>query len=423
MEAMSPDDMPHLKHKAKGRCPQGNKFMLSTGGIKFMIKRVATLASILLCIIMLFGLVPDKAYAAGNNDPVIEDIIVNYLIDDRYAGSAFETIHVYYRNGRVCEFGTLASAGVNRLDTGALVLRVSDIPNIVVRIADDGTGQVLATIPLSQFTQFGAGHFVYELSEVANPHCDRTRGGHNNNPSDPFNTLHVGKLVLGVRPDLGGYTWFSVDGIEIALYHNNQRLRTGTTAADATLSFENLNLTVGDIENMELRIISGTGYTHFHNIMPVRYAQRAGTGARSITSWFSTVQSGASGQPQPSPTPPSNDPGLRFVIGQTTFANNGVAGTLDAAPFIQNDRTMVPLGVIVQALGATNVSFVNATQVVSFTVDGVDFALTIGEALPGGMGTPVLLQSRTFVPLAYISLAIGAQVRWDSANRAAYVYI
>jgi len=121
--------------------------------------------------------------------------------------------------------------------------------------------------------------------------------------------------------------------------------------------------------------------------------------------------------------PPTNNHVLRFVIGQTTFTNNSVAGTLDAAPFIQNGRTMVPLGVIVQALGATNVNFDNATQVVSFTVDGVDFALTIGEALPGGMGTPVLVQSRTFVPLAYISLAIGAQVRWDSTNRAAYVYI
>jgi len=123
------------------------------------------------------------------------------------------------------------------------------------------------------------------------------------------------------------------------------------------------------------------------------------------------------------PTTPTDTRTLRFAIGETSFTDNNTTRTLEAAPFIQNDRTMVPLGVIVQALGATNVNFDNPTQVVSFTVDGVDFALTIGEALPDGMGTPVLVQSRTFVPLAYISLAIGAQVRWDSANRAAYVYI
>lgn len=122
-----------------------------------------------------------------------------------------------------------------------------------------------------------------------------------------------------------------------------------------------------------------------------------------------------------SDTSPSSARTLRFVIDSTTFTDNGQNRTLEAAPFIANDRTMVPLRVIGEALGAENLAF--DSGVITFTIDGQSFRMVVGEALPGNMGAPVIIAGRTFVPLAFIVNEMGATARWDGTARAAYIYI
>jgi len=112
---------------------------------------------------------------------------------------------------------------------------------------------------------------------------------------------------------------------------------------------------------------------------------------------------------------------LRFTINSASFTDSGTTYDLEAAPFIAYDRTMVPLRVIIEALGATNLDF--TAGVVSFILNGETITMTINQPLPGGMGTPVIVEGRTFVPLAYIANEMGATARWDGAARAAYIYI
>ena len=112
---------------------------------------------------------------------------------------------------------------------------------------------------------------------------------------------------------------------------------------------------------------------------------------------------------------------LRFVIDSAAFTDNGVSHTLEAAPFIANDRTMVPLRVIIEALGATGLTFEDG--VINFVLSGESITMTVGQPLPNNMGTPVIIAGLTFVPLAYIMEEIGATARWDGNARAAYVYI
>jgi len=112
---------------------------------------------------------------------------------------------------------------------------------------------------------------------------------------------------------------------------------------------------------------------------------------------------------------------LRFAIGEMTFTDNGEEYPLDAAPFIASNRTMVPLRVIIEALDATDIAL--AGGVVSFNIGDQSFAMTIGEELPGGWGTPVIIARRTFVPLAFVINELGATHRWDSTARAAYIYL
>jgi len=112
---------------------------------------------------------------------------------------------------------------------------------------------------------------------------------------------------------------------------------------------------------------------------------------------------------------------LRFAIDTTTYTDNGVPHTLEAAPFIANDRTMVPLRVISEALGAADLAF--DAGVITFNINGSPFTMTVDQPLPNDMGTPVIVAERTFVPLAFIVNEMGASARWDDVLRAAYIYI
>ena len=124
--------------------------------------------------------------------------------------------------------------------------------------------------------------------------------------------------------------------------------------------------------------------------------------------------------PSPAPAPPTGARVLRFEIGSVIYTDNGVPAILEFAPFIEAGRTMVPLRVIVEALGAGDLALNNG--VVSFVLNGRVISMTIGQPLPGGMGMAVIVSGHTFVPLAYVIEEVGATVRWDAAVRVAYVY-
>ncbi|MCL2421230.1 MAG: stalk domain-containing protein [Defluviitaleaceae bacterium] len=111
---------------------------------------------------------------------------------------------------------------------------------------------------------------------------------------------------------------------------------------------------------------------------------------------------------------------LRLAIGNTTYTQNNTPRQMDAAPFISGGRTMVPLALIAEALGA-DVSWDGGTRTVTIISEGTTLNLTIDIPLPNNMGTPVIVGGRTFVPVAFISQTLGANVRWDGDNQAVYI--
>ncbi|MCL2287386.1 MAG: stalk domain-containing protein [Firmicutes bacterium] len=125
----------------------------------------------------------------------------------------------------------------------------------------------------------------------------------------------------------------------------------------------------------------------------------------------------------PIPVPPMPVHFMRLVIGSTVFTRNGVTMENDVAPFIDPayNRTMVPLRIIAEALGA-EVRFNSVTRAVYIAQGGLEISLVIDVPLPDGMGTPVIINDRTFVPARYVSEILGAMVRWDGTNRAVYIY-
>lgn len=103
---------------------------------------------------------------------------------------------------------------------------------------------------------------------------------------------------------------------------------------------------------------------------------------------------------------------------------NGKNVEFDQEPVIKNSRTLVPFRKIFEALGA-EVEWYNDTQQVIGRLGDREVSLLIGEKvmLVNKSDTiildapPVIINSRTMVPLRAISEALGMEVNWNNSNR------
>lgn len=123
---------------------------------------------------------------------------------------------------------------------------------------------------------------------------------------------------------------------------------------------------------------------------------------------------------------------IYLTIGRKDATVGGSSVTLDAAPFIDkgSGRTMVPMRFIGEAFGAT-VTWDAPTRRVFVETKGTTnhgpllMVMTIGSARATVNGkavtldvAPVIVASRTFVPLRVISETLGAAVTWHADTRA-----
>jgi len=107
-----------------------------------------------------------------------------------------------------------------------------------------------------------------------------------------------------------------------------------------------------------------------------------------------------------------------LTIGKKEAVVFGMQGMNDVAPQLVNDRTMLPIRFVAEALGAT-VLWDEKAQTVSITLDEIDIRLTIGEAKAMVNGNEVALDvasfienSRTYLPLRFVAENLGATVEW-----------
>ncbi|MBB6633940.1 copper amine oxidase N-terminal domain-containing protein [Cohnella thailandensis] len=101
----------------------------------------------------------------------------------------------------------------------------------------------------------------------------------------------------------------------------------------------------------------------------------------------------------------------------------------DAKPFADSQkRVLVPLRFVSEKLGTT-VDYQEAAGSVAIKSDELDIQLVLGsqKATVNGvekdLGTlPVLKNSRAYVPLRFVSEALGRRVVWDGANSTAHIW-
>ena len=94
----------------------------------------------------------------------------------------------------------------------------------------------------------------------------------------------------------------------------------------------------------------------------------------------------------------------------------------DSDPFLENDRTFVPMRKIFEKLGAT-IEWDDATQTVTGIKGDTVIKLTIGKNIATINGqektldaVPQLRNSRTMIPLRFVAEALGCKVDWSDSN-------
>ncbi|PKM77573.1 MAG: hypothetical protein CVU90_06915 [Firmicutes bacterium HGW-Firmicutes-15] len=102
---------------------------------------------------------------------------------------------------------------------------------------------------------------------------------------------------------------------------------------------------------------------------------------------------------------------------------NGRQLSFDVPPVVVEGRTLVPLAVIFNALGAT-VNWDANTHVVTAQKGSVEIALQAGQKQVSKNGQPIILDvpamivdGRTMVPISFVSQSFGATVNWDGNTR------
>lgn len=100
----------------------------------------------------------------------------------------------------------------------------------------------------------------------------------------------------------------------------------------------------------------------------------------------------------------------------------------DVPPIIEDGRTLVPFRAIFEALGA-DVSWDPSDQsVTAHTSDGTELTLWIGSKTVSLNGdtfdidvAPRIINGRTLIPLRVVSEALGADVDWDSYSQTVFI--
>lgn len=117
---------------------------------------------------------------------------------------------------------------------------------------------------------------------------------------------------------------------------------------------------------------------------------------------------------------------LSMQIGNPIMTVNGSEAEIDAgrgtAPVVQNDRTLVPIRAIIEAMGGT-VEWSQETQIatLNYGEDTVRLVIDSNTAYlndaPNTLdAAPVIINGRTMLPIRFIAESFGFDVAWDSAE-------
>ena len=100
------------------------------------------------------------------------------------------------------------------------------------------------------------------------------------------------------------------------------------------------------------------------------------------------------------------------------YSVNGALYQLEQVDLI-NNHAMVPLRFVAESLGAS-VGWIDEIRTITIEICDISVSLQVDTPLPNGMGLPLIIDGRTFVPIDYVAFILDIEVRWDEDTQAVY---
>lgn len=115
-----------------------------------------------------------------------------------------------------------------------------------------------------------------------------------------------------------------------------------------------------------------------------------------------------------------------FQVGSRTYWVDGKPNQMDAAPFIENGRTYVPVRYLALALGVAeeDIGWDASSKTVTLKLENTAVKLVVGSETiymngqPRQMDVaPVIKNDRTYLPARWVAEAFGYEVKWEPAEQ------
>lgn len=118
-----------------------------------------------------------------------------------------------------------------------------------------------------------------------------------------------------------------------------------------------------------------------------------------------------------------------FVVGQKSYTSDGITKQMDAAAFIENGRTYVPIRYLGYAIGVRDTDIGWSSPTATLMMDGITVKLSVknktyyvnGQAKQMDVA-PVIKNGRTYLPARFVAEAFGYVVDWNKDTRVVSVY-
>ncbi len=117
---------------------------------------------------------------------------------------------------------------------------------------------------------------------------------------------------------------------------------------------------------------------------------------------------------------PTKNTSIELQVGNPQMLVNGQAQALDSAPVIVNDRTLVPIRAIIEAMGGT-VLWEQSTSTAVLTYGADEIRLTVNslEAYVNNEANqldvaPAIINDRTMLPIRFIAEKFNFNVEWNN---------
>ena len=107
---------------------------------------------------------------------------------------------------------------------------------------------------------------------------------------------------------------------------------------------------------------------------------------------------------------------IKMQINSNRFWVNGVANEEDVAPIILNDRTLVPIRFITEALDG-KVDWNPETKEITLTIDDREIKMTVDKTLERYNVASVIIGDRTYVPVRFVADELGAETMWEDETK------